>query len=125
MEDLSVLSLLGRLVISLAIVLAIMAVLARVLRSRVMPGVGRSAVRRDALQVLARQPLSRSASVAVVRAADRTLVIGVSDTGVSLLAEVDPLSLEPDEPDDGSPVTLQPSWRGFLDTLRERSVRRI
>lgn len=124
MEDLSVLSLLGRLVISLGIVLALMAVLAKVLRNRVMPGMGRTAVRRDVLQVLARQSLSRSASVAIVRAADRTLVIGVSDNGVSLLAEVDPMSLEVEEPEDGSPVATDPSWRGFLDALRERSVRR-
>lgn len=124
MEDLSVLSLLGRLIVSLGIVLALMAVLAKVLRNRVMPGMGRTAVRRDALQVLARQPLSRSASVVVVRAADRTLVLGVSDHGVRLLAEVDALSLEVDEREDATPITPDPSWRGFLDALRERSVRR-
>lgn len=124
MEDLSVLSLLGRLIISLGIVLALMAVLAKILRNRVMPGMGRTAVRRDALQVLARQPLSRSASVAVVRAADRTLVLGVSDNGVRLLAEIDPATLEVDESEDGTPVVSDPTWRGLLDALRERSVRR-
>lgn len=124
MEDLSVLSLLGRLVISLGIVLALMAVLAKVLRNRVMPGMGRTAVRRDALQVLARQPLSRAASVAVVRAGDRMLVIGVSDNGVNLLAELDPLSLEVEEAAAGAPVLADPSWRGVLDALRERSTRR-
>jgi flagellar protein FliO/FliZ len=124
MEDVSVLSLLGRLVISLAVVLGLMALLAKVLRNRTVPGIGRAAAQRDLLRIVARQSLSRSASVAVVRAAERALVIGVTDAGVNVLAELDPASLEIDEPDGDPSVVPALSWRTFLDTLRDRSVRR-
>jgi flagellar protein FliO/FliZ len=39
--------------------------------------------------VVARQPLGRGSSVAVVRVADRALVLGVTDTHVTLLSETD------------------------------------
>ncbi|WP_433610134.1 flagellar biosynthetic protein FliO [Dactylosporangium sp. CA-139114] len=42
-----------------------------------------------AVTVVARQQLSRGSSVAVVKVADRALVLGVSDAGVSLLADAD------------------------------------
>lgn len=122
MEDVSVLSLLGRLIFSLAFVLILMAVAARILRNRTMPGVGRPGSRRDVLRILARQPLSRSASVAIVQAGDRALVVGVTDQRIELLTELDPSSLETE--DDGEPVVAAPSWSGFVDALRERSVRR-
>lgn len=124
MEDVSVLSLLGRLVFSLAVVLVLMFLVARVMRNRTMPGVGRLGARRDLLQVVARQTLTRTASIAVVHAADRALVVGITDHGVSVLAELDVSALEPDEPDGESPVTGGPTWQGFLDLLRDRSVRR-
>lgn len=125
MEDVSLLSLAGRLVFSLAVVLILMALLAKVLRNRTMPGLGRPSVRRDLLQIVARQSLSRSASVAVVQAGERALVLGITETGVNLLAELDPEALQPDEPDDTEgPLAMNPSWRGFVDVLRERSVRR-
>lgn len=124
MQDVSLLSLLGRLVVSLAIVLALMAALAWVLRNRMVPGIRRPTAPRDTLQVVARHALSRSASVAVVRAADRALVIGISDSGVTLLTEIDPATLDTEDPEAPSPLIEGPSWRGFVDTLRERSVRR-
>jgi flagellar protein FliO/FliZ len=123
MEDVSVLSLLGRLVFSLAVVLVLMALVARVMRNRTMPGVGRVGVRRDLLRVVARQPLSRAASVAVVQAADRAMVLGVTEHGIELLAELDPATLHDD--DDGSPAGVAPpTWQGFVDTLRDRTARR-
>lgn len=124
MEDVSVLSLLGRLVFSLAIVLVLMFLVARVMRNRAMPGVGRIGARRDLLQVVARQTLTRTTSVAVVSAADRALVLGVTENGISVLAELDSSALEPDEPDGTTPIAPAPSWQGFVDVLRERSVRR-
>jgi len=125
MEDVSLLSLAGRLVFSLAVVLVLMALLARVLRNRTMPGLGRPSVRRDLLQIVARQSLSRSASVAVVQAGERALVLGITETGINVLAELDPEALRPDEPDETQgPLAMNPSWRGFVDVLRERSVRR-
>jgi flagellar protein FliO/FliZ len=57
------------------------------------------------LTVLARQQLSRSSSVAIVKVADRALVLGVSDAGVSLLADADAhLFEEPAAVDRPSPL---------------------
>lgn len=123
MEDVSVLSLVGRLVFSLAVVLVLMALVARVFRNRAVPGIGRLGPRRDVLGVVARQPLSRTTSVAVIRAGERALLVGVSDQGVELLAELEPDVLEP--PDDVTgPANPTVSWGGVLDALRERTVRR-
>lgn len=47
-----------------------------------------------ALAVLNRQQLTRGSSVAVVRVADRALILGVTDTQVSLLGETDPEPFE-------------------------------
>ncbi len=102
-----------RMVVSLAIVLALMYIAARLLQ-RIRGGaparpasrrfaavaavtssmkktkVGRRASRRRVqLDVIARQPLGKSASVAVVRVGDRTMLIGVTDANVQLLSEVD------------------------------------
>lgn len=123
MEDVSVLSLLARLVASLAIVLVLMVVLARILRSRAVPGIRRATAPVGTLQVVARQQVSRGASVAVVRAADRALVLGITDAAVNLLAEIDPATLEVEGDDDGQPGGA-PSWRAFTDAVRERTVRR-
>ena|SRR5438270_10860628 len=49
---------------------------------------------RKQLQVLARLGLAKGVSVAVVRIADRGLVLGVSDKGVSLVAELGSRDLE-------------------------------
>src|SRR5437899_1924980 len=49
---------------------------------------------RKQLQVLARLGLAKGVSVTVVRIADRGLVLGVSDKGVSLVAELASQDLE-------------------------------
>ena len=46
------------------------------------------------IEVLARQGLGRTSSVQLVRVAGRTLVLGVTETSVSVLGEADPLVLE-------------------------------
>lgn len=77
-------ALVGRLLISLAVVLGLMWLIARRFK--------RGAVRvKDGrlIDVLGRQQLSRSASVAVVRVLDRALVVGVTDSQVSVLGETD------------------------------------
>lgn len=104
--------------------------------------------------VLARQQLGRSASLAVVRVADRTLVLGVTDTQVNLLTEADPAAFvaaeeapaairEPVDLADGrasaagassegsapdgrlAGSALSPAtWRQAVDFLRDRTVRR-
>jgi flagellar protein FliO/FliZ len=79
-----------RIACSLAVVFALLWGLARLAR-RPLAGRGGGAVR-----VLARQQLTRGSAVAVVRVADRALVLGVTDAGVSLLADADPALFEPD-----------------------------
>jgi flagellar protein FliO/FliZ len=72
-----------RVLCSLTVVFAILWALARLVRR---PLGGRGA---GTVTVVARQQLSRGSSVAVVKVADRALVLGVSDAGVSLLADAD------------------------------------
>ena len=68
-----------QMLLALAAVLGLMWLLARwSRRSLGVRGLG-------ALDVLARQPLTRGASVAVIRIADRTLVLGVTEQHVTLL----------------------------------------
>jgi flagellar biogenesis protein FliO len=75
--------LVGRLLVSLLAVLAVVWLIGRKLRKG-----GRFKDTR-LVDVLARQQLNRSASVAVLRVGDRALVVGVTDTQVSLLGETD------------------------------------
>jgi flagellar protein FliO/FliZ len=126
-SDTSVLPLLGRLVFSLAIVISIMILCAWLLRrSPLRAGAGR---RVGALEVAGRASLGRNAAVAVVRAADRAFVVGVTDHGVTLLGEVDPTSLEATDREGertrppGTPHP-PPAGTGFLNALRERTIRR-
>jgi flagellar protein FliO/FliZ len=76
-------TLIGRLLISLAAVLGLMWVIARRVKR---PLRGRSA---GLLDVLGRKQLSRTASVAVVRVLDQALIIGITDGQVSLIGETD------------------------------------
>ena len=81
-----------RVVFSLAVVLGLLWFVART-SSRRFGGAARSMVR-----VVARQPLARTASLAVVEVGDRVLVVGVSENGVSLLTEMDPSELPVEAP---------------------------
>jgi flagellar biogenesis protein FliO len=131
MGDVSLVSLFARLVVSLAVVLGLMTMAGRALRNRTNGGAPRR-TRVAPIEVLARQGLGRSASVTMVRAGGRVLVLGVTDTQVNLLAEgEEPSGVE----DDGSGAewTALPgngpdrsgwTWKAMLDTARERTVRR-
>lgn len=60
----------------------------------------------DALSVLERRQLTKSAAIALIRAGERHLLVGVTDQGVQLLAEGDDLGAVPDQrsiPADGAP----------------------
>jgi flagellar protein FliO/FliZ len=76
----------GRMLLALGVVLGLMWALARFVRR---PLTGKAD---RVLNVLARQQLSRNASVAVLKVMDRALVVGVTDQGVRLLTETE---LEP------------------------------
>lgn len=77
-----------RLIASLAVVVGLLLLLARL--------AGRRFAGRDgaAVQVLHRQPLSRTASVAVLSVGSRILVVGTTDQQVQLLTELEPDELE-------------------------------
>ncbi len=77
--------LVGRLLIALAVVLGAIWLIAKKAR-----GAARQKLRSDKLiDVLGRQSLTRGSSVAVVRVADQALIVGVTDTNVRVLGEID------------------------------------
>ena len=76
---------LARVVVSLAVVLGLVWALGRAARRRDLGGGAQVAV-----TVIGRQALSRSASVAVVRVGGSAMVLGVTDSSVTLLGPVDP-----------------------------------
>lgn len=130
---------------SLLVVFGLLWGLARVARRG---GIGRRGS--GSLSVLNRQSLSRGSSVAVVQVADRALILGVTDTQVSLLGETDLDAFgsepahRPDPPGetagavpaahptvlphhggklDGSLLSPR-TWSSTLDFLRDRTTRR-
>lgn len=131
-----------RLVLSLALVVGLMLLIARFVGKRYQSS-------GSVLDVVHRQQLSRGSSVVVVTTAGRGLVLGVTDNQVSLLAEVDPEDLVLPEPDiatvevedpdaatglapattptgvpagalNGSVLSPQ-AWRQLVDGLRKRA----
>jgi flagellar protein FliO/FliZ len=88
-----------RLVFSLAVVVGLLLLLAKVSSKRFRGSNGAM------IRVIARQPLTRSSAVAVVNVADRLLVVGTTENEVRLLTELDPdtLAVEDDPPDDRTP----------------------
>lgn len=79
----STVMLVGRLLLSLALVLAVMWFIAMRVRKPL--------ARRNTqiIDVLGRQQLSRASSVTLVRVNDRALILGVTETQVSVLGETD------------------------------------
>lgn len=77
--------LVGRLLIALAVVLGIIWLIAKKAR-----GGARQKLRSDKLiDVLGRQSLTRGSSVAVVRIADQALIVGITDSNVRVLGELE------------------------------------
>jgi flagellar protein FliO/FliZ len=106
-----------RLVASLAIVVGLLLVLARV-GARKFRGQAGALVR-----VVHRQPLSRTSAVAVVTVGSRVLVLGTTEHQVSILTELEPEEidgtldlLEPVEPEEAEEIAT-------LDTLSGRTLR--
>lgn len=73
---------LGRVVLSLVVVLVLLWVAARALRKN-----QRRSLHGVEVDVLARQPLAQRSSLAVVQVGDRALVLGVTESRVELLTE--------------------------------------
>ena len=144
MADVSVFALVVRLIVSLAVVLGLMAVAARLLARQTRGGRLSRHVKPVPIEVLARHSRGQNSSVAVVSAAGRALIVGVTDTHVTLLGEGDPQALMPpvEEEDPATTITAAARtrapwtapgstgaaafspWTAMLDTLRERTVRR-
>lgn len=92
----------------------------------------------DHVEVIERKALSRTSSIAVVRVGEQVLALGVSDTSVTVLGEVDlaavaPATAQPTTsttgpvvvPSASAPEPAHPSRQGWLDTLRDKTVRHI
>jgi flagellar protein FliO/FliZ len=143
MADVSVFALLVRLVVSLGVVLGLMWVAARLLARQSGGRVARVS-RPVPIQVLARSSLSKNSSVAVVAAAGKALIVGITDNQVTLLGESDLESLTAPEAEEDPATTITAAartrppwasparpgaaafspWTAILDTLRDRTVRR-
>jgi flagellar protein FliO/FliZ len=108
-----------RLVFSLAVVLAMMWGLSRVMRGGRKPVKGQHA----RLDVVARTSLGKHNSVIVLRAGDRGLIVGVTDHAISVLGEMElpaeeivaevrtPLEITADGAVTDTPATTIPSGR--------------
>ena len=129
-----------RLFLSLATVLTLMVFLARYLRHRQIGtgfGSGSSPRRKKALplEVVTRQGLSRGSSLAVVRVSGQLLLLGVTESTVSVLRELEDVE-DVEDVDElvpeavGQPASaLAPAVRSDLagslvKTLRQWTVRR-
>ena len=159
MVDSSALGLLVRLVFSLAVVIGLMLLLAHTMRKRGLI-VGASGVQRIGggaqrtgrgaprmgggvqrfggdIEVLSRRGLGRSAQVAVVRAGGRTLVLGVTEQHICLLADADTDAMAHEaEIEELEHANAQrtartgftgygtnPPWRMLINGVRDRTVR--
>ena len=111
---------LARVVVSLAVVLGLVWALGRAARRRTLGGGPQAEV-----AVIGRQVLSRSASVAVVRVGGQAMVLGVTDSSVTLLGSVDPedlaapprgLTQEPEQPA-AAPARAEPAFEHVMATI--------
>jgi flagellar protein FliO/FliZ len=140
---------LGRVVLSLVVVLVLLWVAARALRKN-----QRRSMHGIEVDVLARQPLAQRSSLAVVQVGDRALVLGVTESRVELLTEAplasvlgastDDETTSPETADDSATAPLAlvqqrtpastgglagsalspATWAKALDAVREMTVRR-
>jgi flagellar protein FliO/FliZ len=130
MSTTSTLALFGRLIVSLGVVIGLMWAVARVIRKRGFGGVGGPS-RRPGVQVdiVARRTLGRNSSIAVVRAGNQAMVVGITEQRITKLADA---SLEEiDLPGESQwtasppgPDGPTPSWKAMLEQMRDKTARR-
>ncbi len=126
-----------RLFVSLAVVIALMIGITAFLRRRGIAGFAPTRARRGApivdLEVLARKQINRTASIAIVRAGSKSMVVGITDTNITMLGEADidleALELEAAEAQ-GTGLTIDltrssQTWKTMLENLRDKTVRRV
>jgi flagellar biogenesis protein FliO len=120
--------------LSLAVVIGLMVGVTTFLKRRGLAGFAPTGPRRALpgveVEVLARKTLGRNASVAVVRAGGKGMVIGVTDHQVTLLseAELEELELEIEDVQRTGVLSVGTGattpWKTMLEGLRDRTVRR-
>jgi flagellar protein FliO/FliZ len=116
--------------VSLGVVIGLMWAAATMLRRRgLTPAGGRRPTRGVQVEMLARRPLGRNASIAVVRIGERSIVLGITDHQVTKLddADIDEIDLEEAGANWTAPQGsrgLAPVWKTMLDQMRNRTVRR-
>ncbi len=92
--DASLTELIPRALGSMVVVLAIMWIAARATKTRKFAQTfgtrmkAESTETRASIELISRQPLGRNASVSIIRAGDKELVLGVTETNVNVLAEL-------------------------------------
>ena len=103
---------------------------ARVLRKR---GIGMGGnTRRPGvhIDVIARRTLGKNASIAIVRAADQAMIVGVTDNQITKLGDADLAQIDLATAEGQWTAASQgpdgptPSWKAMLDQLRDRTARR-
>jgi flagellar protein FliO/FliZ len=125
-----------RLVMSLGVVMALMFGLTHFLRRRGIGGFAPPKSRRSIegadVEVLARKPLGRNASIAIVRAGPKAMVLGITENNVTMLTEADVRVIDLEEAKvqrTDLPVAAlsgaSPTWKTMLEGLRDRTVRRV
>ena len=125
----STIGLFMRLILSLGIVIGLMWAAAHVLRRRGLAPAARRGQRNLQVELLARKALARNASIAVVRVAGRSMIVGVTDHNITKLddADVEEIDLEQAGANWTTPqgsMGPAPTWKTMLEQWRNRTVRR-
>ncbi|MGQ0825070.1 MAG: FliO/MopB family protein [Actinomycetota bacterium] len=130
MSNAGTFELFARLALSLGVVIGVMWLVSTVLRRRGIGPAPRRRTRAVEVELLARKPLGRNASIAVVRAAGQSMVIGITEHQVTKLAdaEIEEIDLETMDAQGTAhpvgPVGPSSAWKAMLEQVRERTVRR-
>jgi len=135
MESASTLMMFVRLLMSLAVVIGLMWVAATVVRKRGFTGNGMQRRPRGQkgpqveVELVARKPLSKTASIAVVKIGGRSVVVGVTDHQITNLGEIHSTEIDLREDNirtlsSGAIESPASPWKTMLDQIRDRTVRR-
>lgn len=131
MSNASTFELFARLALSMAVVLGLMWGIAAMLKRRGM-GVAPRRTRTATvdIELLARKSLGKNAAIAIVRAGEQAMVVGITDHQITKLADTELEEIELDDADaswtapEGTPAGPVSPWKTMLDQMRERSTRR-
>jgi flagellar biogenesis protein FliO len=130
-----------RMVVVLGAIIGLLVALGRVAQRR-QGALGRVGAKKHgaSIEVLSRKSLGQHVSLLVVRAGERTLLVGQSSQQMTLLTELDATEWESTAPKSSKPtvtqhrstprlapgddLTASKAWDAFLYRLREMTVRR-